>query len=202
MQGFCGTYYDRVKALIKRKRMDRIVNPVIGEEIIFLTTSRQSKGEKTLMDVTIGPKGGNPLHYHKRFSESFSVLEGELSLQLGKEKLKLKPGESETAPRNTNHRFYNTSGNPVRFLVELNPASQGFENVLRIAFGLAGEGKAGPNGMPKSFVHNGILMNMGEGYFVGLFSLLEKVFRAFGKSEKAKRIEAELLAKYVNHKKD
>lgn len=176
--------------------MDKITNPVIGEEVIFLTTSKQSNGEKTIMEVTIGPKGGNPLHYHKKFSETFNVLEGELSVQIGKEKLKLKNGEKATAEMNNNHRFYNTSGNPVRFTVELTPASEGFENVLRIAFGLAQEGKAGSNGMPKSFVHNGILMNMGEGYFVGPFSILEKVFRFFGNSDKARKIEKELLDKY------
>jgi len=176
--------------------MDKIVNPVIGEEIIFLTTSKQSNGEKTIMEVTIGPKGGNPLHYHKRFSETFNVLEGELSLQVGKEKMKLKVADTATAPMNTNHRFYNTSGKPIRFTVESKPASEGIENVLRIAFGLAQDGKAGPNGMPKSFVHNGILMNMGEGYFVGLFSILEKIFRYFGNSDKARKIERELLDKY------
>jgi len=176
--------------------MDKIVNPVIGEEIIFLTTSKQSGGEKTVMEVTIGPNSGNPLHYHKRFSETFKVLDGELSIQVGTEKIKLKVGDKATAPMNINHRFYNTSGKPVRFTVELNPASEGFENVLRIAFGLAQDGKAGSNGMPKSFVHNGILMNMGEGYFVGLFSLLEKVFRYFGNSDKARQIEKELLDKY------
>jgi mannose-6-phosphate isomerase-like protein (cupin superfamily) len=176
--------------------MDKIVNPVIGEEITFLTTSKQSNGEKTLLEVTIGPKGGNPLHYHRRFSETFVVLDGELSLQVGDEKMKLKVGEKAVAPMNTNHRFYNTSGKPVCFTCELNPASEGFENVMRIAFGLAQDGKAGPNGMPKSLVHNGILMNMGEGYFVGIFSILEKVFRFFGNSDKARQIEKELLAKY------
>ena len=176
--------------------MDKIINPVIGEEIIFLTTSKQSNGEKTLLEVTIGPKGGNPLHYHRRFSETFTVLEGELSIQVGEKKLKLKVGEKATAPMNTNHRFYNTSGKPVRFTCELSPASEGFENVMRIAFGLAQDGKAGSNGMPKSLVHNGILMNMGEGYFVGIFSILEKVFRFFGNSDKAREIEKELIEKY------
>jgi len=176
--------------------MDKIINPVIGEEVVFLTTSKESNGEKTIMEVTIGPKGGNPLHYHKKFSETFNVLEGELSIQVGKEKVKLKSGDKATAPINIIHRFYNTSGKPVRFTVELTPASEGFENVLRIAFGLANDGKAGPNGMPKSFVHNGILMNMGEGYFVEPFSILEKVFRYFGNSDKARKIEKELLDKY------
>ena len=176
--------------------MERIYNPIIEEEVVFLTTAKQSNGERTIMQVTLGPKGGNPLHYHKRFSETFTILEGELNIQVGKEKMKLNAGETATAPLNTNHRFYNTSGKPVRFTVELIPASEGFENVLRIAFGLANDGKAGSNGMPKSFVHNGILMNMGEGYFVGLFSVLEKVFRFFGNSNKAKQIEKELLEKY------
>jgi len=178
--------------------MDKIVNPVIEEEVTFLTTSRQSNGEKTLMEVTIGPKGGVPLHYHKRFSETFNVLEGELSVQVGKEKIKLKPGDKTKAPKNTNHRFFNTSNKPVRFTVELNPASEGFENVLRIGFGLARDGKSGPDGLPKSFVHKAILVNMGEGSFVGLFSILEKVLRYFATTDKAKKIEKELLDKYVN----
>jgi quercetin dioxygenase-like cupin family protein len=176
--------------------MDKIVNPVIGEEVTFLTTSRQSNGTVSVLDVLIGPKGGNPLHYHRRFSETFTVTEGELSVQIGKEKMKLKPGQTVTAPMNARHRFYNTSGKPVRFKVELKPASEGFENVLRIAFGLANDGQAGPNGMPKNLVHNGILMNMGEGYFVGAFSILESVFRFFGNSEKGRKIEKDLLEKY------
>jgi len=180
--------------------MDKIINPVIGEEIVFHTTSKQSKGEKTVMEVLIQPKGGNPLHYHNLFSETFYVIDGELSVQIGKEKMKLKAGQTATAPMKTVHRFYNTSGKQVRFTVELRPASEGFENVLRIAFGLAQDGKAGPNGMPKSLVHNGILMHMGEGYFVGAFSILEKVFRYFGNSPKAKQIETELLEKYVQNK--
>jgi quercetin dioxygenase-like cupin family protein len=176
--------------------MDKIVNPVIGEEITFLKTSTETNGEFTLMEVVIGPKGGNPLHYHTRFAETFTVIDGLLNVQVNDKKLRLGPGHTATAPANSRHRFYNTSGKPVRFTVELRPASKGFENVLRIAFGLAQDGKAGPNGMPKSFVHNGILMNMGEGYFVGVFSLLEKVFRLFGRSEKARRIQKELLKKY------
>ena len=177
--------------------MDKIVNPVIEEEVTFLTTAKQSKGEKTLMEVKIGPKGGVPLHYHKRFSETFNVIEGELSIQVGKDKMILKPGDKATAPKNTNHRFYNTSGKPVRFTVELNPASEGFENVLRIGFGLAQDGQSGSDGLPKSFLHKAILVNMGEGSFVGVFKILEKVLIYFSKTKKAGQIKEELLEKYV-----
>lgn len=169
--------------------MDKIVNPIIEEEIIFLTTAKQSNGEKTVMEVKIGPNGGVPLHYHKRFSETFYVIEGELSIQVGKDIMKLNPEDKVTASKNINHRFYNTSGKPVRFTVELSPASEGFENVLRIGCGLAQDGKAGADGLPKSFLHKAILINMGEGSFVGLFTILEKVLKYFGTTKRARKIE-------------
>jgi hypothetical protein len=38
-----------------------------------------------------------------------------------------------------------------------------------------------------------VLMNLGEGYFVGLFSVLEKFIRMLGKTKKAKALEKELI---------
>lgn len=129
--------------------MDTIENPIIGERITYLTTARQSNGGKTLLEVCLGPKGGNPLHYHS-FKESFKVLEGELNVQLGKEIMILEPGDTATVPPHAIHRFYNASGQPVLFTCELNPACADFENVLRIGCGLARDGKAASNGMPKT----------------------------------------------------
>lgn len=176
--------------------METITNPVIGEEVSFLTTSRQSNGEKTLMEVTLGPKGGNPLHYHKRFSETFRVIDGELNVQVGSQVHTLRVGDTITAPILSRHRFFNTSGKVVRFTCELIPASEGFENVLRIGFGLARDGMASGNGMPRSILHMAILMNMGEGYFVGVFSLLEKLFRWLAQTAKARKVEKELIEIY------
>jgi mannose-6-phosphate isomerase-like protein (cupin superfamily) len=176
--------------------MDKIVHPILDEEITFLKTSRQTNGEITQLDVLLGPKGGNPLHYHKRFSESFKILEGELSIQLGKEKFILKQGESATVPINTTHRFYNQSGKPVRFICELRPASESFENTLRIVCGLYRDGKTGKDGFPKRFIESAITMNMTESYMTGLFSILEKFIFFFGKTKKAKSIEKGLIEKY------
>ena len=178
--------------------MEKINNPVIGEEIIFHSTSRQSNGEKTLMEVTLSPKGGNPLHYHKRFSEKFTVIDGELNVQIGKSIHKLKKGDTIIANINDRHRFFNTSGKTTKFYCELVPASEGFENVLRIGFGLARDGLAAKNGLPKSIRHMAISMNMGEGYFVGVFSVFEKIFRTIAQSNKSKKIEMELLKKYCS----
>lgn len=176
--------------------MEKIINPVIGEEVVFHVTSKGSNGEKTLMEVTLSPKGGNPLHYHKRFAEKFTVIEGELNVQIGKSNHKLSKGDTLTANIEERHRFYNTSGKIARFYCELVPASEGFENVLRIGFGLAGDGLAAKNGLPKSIRHMAISMNMGEGYFVGAFSIFEKAFRRLANSKRSKEVEKELLKKY------
>jgi quercetin dioxygenase-like cupin family protein len=176
--------------------MEKIINPVIGEEVTFLKTAKQTNGEVSLLEVMTRPKSGVPLHYHKRFSETFTVLDGELSLQIDTNNIKLLRGDTATAPANSLHRFYNTTDKPVRFTVELRPGSEGFENVLRIGFGLARDGQAGSNGMPRNLMHNGILMKIGEGSFVGLFSVLEKFFLLFARSKKAELVEKELLNKY------
>jgi quercetin dioxygenase-like cupin family protein len=178
--------------------METIENPVIGERVTFLTTARGSNGDKSVLEVLLSPKGGNPLHYHKLFSETFKVLEGQLNVQVGKEIKILNEGETAFAPTNSVHRFFNTSGKPVRFICELNPASEGFENVLRIAFGLSRDGQAASNGLPKSIWHMAVMMDMGEGYFVGVFSVFEKVFRFLARTSKGRRIAAELTAKYCS----
>jgi len=106
----------------------------MGEEVIYHITSRQSYGEKTLMEVSISPKGGNPLHYHKRFSEKFTVIEGMLNVQVGNTIHKLEKGGTATASINVRHRFFNTSGNTTRFYCELSPASEGFEKCVENSF--------------------------------------------------------------------
>jgi hypothetical protein len=65
------------------------------------------------MEIFLSPRGGNPLHYHKRFSESFKVIEGELNVQVGKEIRTLISNDTATVPINTIHRFFNSSGKPV-----------------------------------------------------------------------------------------
>ncbi len=50
------------------------------------------------------------MHYHDDFAEEFICLKGELSLKMGNRVIRLKPGESATAPARKAHRFFNQSG--------------------------------------------------------------------------------------------
>ena len=61
------------------------VNPVIGDKATLIRSADETKGEYTLFQIEVAPGGGNSLHVHETYSERFEVVQGELSLQLGKE---------------------------------------------------------------------------------------------------------------------
>lgn len=179
-------------------QMETIENPVIGDKVTFIETSKQSNGVRTFLELYLAPHGGNPLHYHKRFTETFTVKSGELKVQLGKEIVTLRSGDSATVPLNTNHRFFSTSDQPTVATVELRPGSEGFENTLRIVYGLARDGKCNKKSLPKKLSHLALISEMGEGYIAGFGFVLEPVFNWLARKARARGEEQELMQKYVH----
>jgi quercetin dioxygenase-like cupin family protein len=90
-----------------------------------LLRSEQSDGRVSVIESTM-PAGakGPPLHTHD-FDETFYVLEGELTFQLGDELSTAGPGELAFALGGVPHTLANRSGAPARFLIVCTPA--GFE---------------------------------------------------------------------------
>jgi quercetin dioxygenase-like cupin family protein len=174
----------------------RVYNPVQKDYATFLETSASTNGKRTLVEVELAAGGGNGLHYHTTYSERFEVLEGELCVQVGKEKLTLKPGESATAPINTLHRFYNATSQPTRFLVELQPGSVGFEQGLQIAYGLAADGMTNKEGMPTNIYHLAVCFELTESMAPGIFALVAPLFRYLAARARRKGIQQELIRKY------
>ena len=71
----------------------------------------------------LGRRGfGPPLHHHKRESEAFYVLEGELTFQLGERRLRAGPGSFVFVPRTTAHAFV-VESEQARFLTVVVPAA-------------------------------------------------------------------------------
>jgi hypothetical protein len=68
--------------------------------------------------------GGPPLHHHD-FDETFYVIEGELTFQLGDELFRAKAGDIAFAPRGVPHTYANLSSATTRHLIICTPA--GFE---------------------------------------------------------------------------
>ncbi|WP_262491776.1 cupin domain-containing protein [Nitritalea halalkaliphila] len=106
------------------------------------------------------PKGGSPMHYHKTFSETFTAVEGTLGLKLKSGERRLQPGESYTVKPFEVHGFFNPSASEsIRFSIRLAPGHSGFENALRIMYGLAQDGLTDKNGIPKDL---GVAFWLGE----------------------------------------
>ena len=173
------------------------VNPVLGDRITFVKTSRETGGQSSLLELELVPLAqGTPLHYHDRFAETFTVLEGELTVRSGNQLNKLRPGQTFTVPPGTKHCFFNAQNTPVRAMIELNPASEGFENGIKIGYGLAREGQCNAKGLPKRLDHMALLFDIREGRVPGVLSLMMPVMRMLARKARAKGVEKELITRY------
>lgn len=175
----------------------KIYNPIQKDTVVFLKTAVETDGEYTLVEVELSDGGGVGLHYHKTYKESFTCLEGEVQIQLGKKIHKLKKGENATADENVNHLFRNRSGQKCRFQVELRPASRGFEQSLQIGYGLAQDGLCKSNGFPKDKLALAWLFDISESNLPGWMSIFEFILRKQAKKALAKGVDKDLIAKYV-----
>jgi quercetin dioxygenase-like cupin family protein len=175
----------------------KIYNPIQKDQVVFLKTHADTNGECTLVEVELADRGGVGLHYHKTYSEKFNCLEGEVQVILGKTLHTLKPGESATAEPNINHLFRNRSGKSCKFLVELRPASRGFEQSLQIGYGLANDGLCKPNGFPKDKLALAWLFDISESNLPGWMSVFEFILRRQAKKARQKELDKKLLERYV-----
>lgn len=175
----------------------KIYNPIQKDQVVFLKTHADTNGECTLVEVELAHGGGVGLHYHKTYSEKFNCLEGEVQVQLGKIVYALQPGQSATAEPNVNHLFRNRSGKSCKFLVELRPASRGFEQSLQIGYGLAADGLCKPNGFPKDKLTLAWLFDISESNLPGWMSVFEFILRKQSKKAKEKGIDRQLTQRYV-----
>jgi quercetin dioxygenase-like cupin family protein len=175
----------------------KIYNPIQKDQVVFLKTHADTNGECTLVEVLLADGGGVGLHYHKTYSEKFDCLEGEVQVQAGKKLHSLNPGASATALPGVNHLFRNRSGKPCKFLVELRPASRGFEQSLQIGYGLASDGLCKKNGFPKDKLALAWLFDISESNLPGWMSVFEFVLRKQAKKAREKGIDKALIEKYV-----
>jgi mannose-6-phosphate isomerase-like protein (cupin superfamily) len=128
-----------------------IENPVTGERLRFLKTSRDTGGESVVVEVTVQPDGFvAAAHVHPFQTEHFEILEGTVGFRLGREQVELSAGESVVVEPGTPHKFWNAGAEEARFVTVVRPALQ-FEQLIETMFGLAEDGKTNRKGMPNPF---------------------------------------------------
>ena len=77
-----------------------------------------------ILENTFHAKGGPPKHLHLAQDEWFYCLEGEFVLEVGEQRLHLKPGDSVLAPRQIPHVWAHVADNIGRMLIAFTPAGQ------------------------------------------------------------------------------
>ena len=171
-------------------------NPIIKDRVTIIKTSKETNGEYTLVEVELARGGGNGLHAHTSFTEEFTSLEGELGVELDKKQMRLAPGNSALVPIGQWHRFYNPGNNTVRFLVKLTPGHEGFENGLRIGYGLAESGLTNKKGIPKKISHLAVLLSFTDTVLPGFLSLIQPVLKWQARRAVKKGVDKELIKQY------
>ena len=174
----------------------KITNPLVGDELTFLTLSSESDGKHSIVEVYLQPNGGSEPHFHIQLTERFTAISGTLGVQVADQELRLEPGESYTVQPNITHKYFNPTDEPIRFQVEITPGHQGFEQFLQIAYGLAEDGLTTATGMPKNPLHTAVFFEISDTNLPGAIRIIEPIIRFFGLIAKRRNTKEKLIQQY------
>jgi quercetin dioxygenase-like cupin family protein len=91
-------------------------------------TAEQTGGALSIIEITEPPNAEGPLHVHHREDETFSILEGDVTFQIGDETIEAHAGDVAFGPRAIPHR-YTVGDGGCRMLFIMTPG--GFEGLIR-----------------------------------------------------------------------
>ena len=95
---------------------------VVGDVYRFLATGDDTNGKYSLWEAIVPSGGGPPPHVHSREEEGFYILEGEITFQIGEERVVATVGMFANMPVGTPHSFKNESDQPAKMLISVAPA--------------------------------------------------------------------------------
>jgi mannose-6-phosphate isomerase-like protein (cupin superfamily) len=143
-----------------------ISNNQTGEALTMLVSDEDNGGTRQVYQVRLPPRRPSPpLHYHLRFTETFSVTQGNLDIYLGQERrhILVKTNESVTAEIRQLHTFANDRDEPAVITIDTQPAA-GVVRAFQLAYGIANDGGAATDGLPKNPLARLIFIRTSEGF--------------------------------------
>lgn len=112
-----------VSATVRRADAPPEVTYPNGNTVRYLATGRRTHGLFGLYRWEFaGPRSGPEPHFHRTLSESFFVLEGEVSIHDGRGWQVCRPGDVAHVPPGGIHGFRNESG-PAAMLLHFAPGA-------------------------------------------------------------------------------
>jgi quercetin dioxygenase-like cupin family protein len=97
-----------------------------GSQIFHKVKSKDTNGVFSLVEIVTPGGKGVDLHVHEREDELVYLLEGEIEVTLGNQKMKAVPGVMALLPRGIPHGFTNVGNKPSRLLDTILPGQ--FDN--------------------------------------------------------------------------
>jgi mannose-6-phosphate isomerase-like protein (cupin superfamily) len=101
---------------------------VVGDVHRFIATGDNTLGTYAMWEAIVPPNGGPPPHVHSREEEGFYILEGEIMVQAGDERVVATAGMFVNMPLGLPHSFKNESSKSAKMLIMVAPA--GLENMF------------------------------------------------------------------------
>ncbi len=96
----------------------------LGISTIAFKVCPQDSGGLLIIENTFRARGGPARHLHFEQDEWFYAIEGEFMVEVGAERIPLKPGDSLLAPRRVPHVWAFTGNAIGRMLITFMPAGQ------------------------------------------------------------------------------
>jgi len=96
----------------------------LGVSTVTFKVASQDENGLLIIENTFHQKGGPARHLHHEQDEWFYAIEGEFIIEIGQEKLRLKPGDSVLAPRKVPHVWASVSDGQGKILITFMPAGK------------------------------------------------------------------------------
>jgi quercetin dioxygenase-like cupin family protein len=127
---------------------DTLYNPVTGEAMTFVTTSRETGGEYVEIELRADPEAFvAAAHVHPAQTETFEVLTGTLGVRVDGDTRTAGAGEVLVVEPGQPHKWWNAGESELVFRCKIRPALQ-FEQLIETMFALAADGKTNKKGLP------------------------------------------------------
>jgi mannose-6-phosphate isomerase-like protein (cupin superfamily) len=104
---------------------------VLGTDMTILANHDDTGGRYDLIEGRPPAGFQTPLHRHTRYDEQFYMLDGEVTIWAGEQKVVLRAGDTFTIPAGTDHLVASTGDGPSHSLVIASPS--GFARVIEAA---------------------------------------------------------------------
>ncbi|KAG8165354.1 hypothetical protein KVR01_005629 [Diaporthe batatas] len=176
----------------------------------------QNAGARTVFIERMTPGTTVPPHYHTRFSETFDLLEGSLTVHSSKQEptaagdegadlellerssTRVSPGGAApppVVPAGVYHKYVVGGGADAVLRCVVEPGHADFERLLMILNGLADDGEL--EAMGDSVLLMAVIMDLGDAHLLGpAKSMLDGVYAS--QRQEVADLKARLLAKYDN----